>query len=41
MVISGDVLHENLVMLDMCRRLGFEVKADPAEFDLCNVKLRL
>ena len=40
-VISGDVLHENLVMLDMCRRLGFEVKADPAELDLCSVKLRL
>ncbi len=40
-VISGDVLHENLTMLDMCRRLGFEVKADPAELDLCNVKLRL
>jgi acetyltransferase len=39
--ISGDVLHENLVMLDMCRRLGFEVKADPLELDLCNVKLQL
>jgi acetyltransferase len=40
-VISGDVLHENLVMLDMCRRLGFEVRTDPLEIDLCNVKLRL
>jgi len=40
-VISGDVLHENVVMLDMCRSLGFEVKTDPAELDLCNVKLRL
>jgi acetyltransferase len=40
-VISGDVLQENVVMLDMCRSLGFEVKTDPAELDLCNVKLRL
>jgi len=40
-MISGDVLHENLVMLDMCRSLGFEVKADPTEPDLCSVKLRL
>ncbi len=29
------------LMLDMCRNLGFEVKADPHEHDLCNVKLRL
>jgi acetyltransferase len=35
------VLHENTVMLDMCRSLGFEVKADPTERDLCNVRLRL
>jgi acetyltransferase len=40
-VISGDVLHENTVMLEMCRNLGFEVKADPTERDLCNVRLRL
>jgi acetyltransferase len=40
-VISGDVLQENTIMLDMCRSLGFEVKADPTEHDLCNVKLRL
>ncbi|MGJ4945854.1 GNAT family N-acetyltransferase [Bradyrhizobium sp. HKCCYLS1011] len=40
-VISGDVLQENIVMLDMCRQLGFEVKTDPMEHDLCNVKLRL
>jgi acetyltransferase len=40
-IISGDVLKENTVMLDMCRSLGFEVKADPTEHDLCNVKLRL
>ena len=40
-VISGDVLQENLIMLQMCRDLGFEVKADPVEPGICNVKLRL
>jgi acetyltransferase len=40
-VISGDVLQENIVMLDMCRNLGFQVKADSAEPDICNVRLKL
>lgn len=40
-VISGDVLAENTVMLAMCRSLGFEVKSDPAEHDICNVRLAL
>ncbi len=39
--ISGDVLKENTIMLDMCRQLGFEVKADPVEHDLCDVRLAL
>ena len=39
--ISGDVLQENTVMLEMCRNLGFEVKTDPLEHDVCNVKLTL
>ncbi|MBR1282896.1 bifunctional acetate--CoA ligase family protein/GNAT family N-acetyltransferase [Bradyrhizobium sp. AUGA SZCCT0177] len=39
--ISGDVLTENTVMLAMCRSLGFEVKSDPTEHDICNVKLAL
>jgi acetyltransferase len=39
--ISGDVLQENAVMLEMCRSLGFEVKTDPVEHDICDVKLRL
>jgi acetyltransferase len=39
--ISGDVLAENTVMLDMCRSLGFEVKQDPVERDMCNVRLPL
>jgi acetyltransferase len=39
--ISGEVLAENTVMLDMCRKLGFEVKADTAEPGLCDVRLAL
>jgi acetyltransferase len=39
--ISGDVLAENTVMLEMCRTLGFEVKTDPIEQNICNVKLSL
>lgn len=40
-IISGDVLRENVTMLEMCRNLGFEIKVDPGEPDLCIVKLRL
>ncbi len=40
-VIFGEVLQENLIMLQMCRDLGFEVKPDPVEPGICNVKLRL
>lgn len=40
-MISGDVLKENVVMLDMCRQLGFEVRPDPVEADICNVQLEL
>jgi acetyltransferase len=39
--ISGDVLQENTVMLEMCRSLGFEVKTDPVEPDMCDVRLAL
>jgi acetyltransferase len=39
--ISGDVLQENTVMLEMCRSLGFGVKTDPVEHGICNVKLTL
>jgi acetyltransferase len=39
--IYGDVLKENTVMLEMCRQLGFEVKGDPVEHDICDVKLVL
>jgi acetyltransferase len=40
-VISGDVLQENTIMLEMCRQLGFQVKADPVEHGLCDVRLVL
>jgi acetyltransferase len=40
-VIFGDVLQDNLIMLQMCRDLGFEVKADPDEPGICKVKLKL
>jgi acetyltransferase len=39
--IFGDVLQENTAMLEMCRNLGFEVKANPFEHDLCEVRLKL
>ena len=39
--ISGDVLQENTMMLEMCRKLGFEVKSDPEEPGIRNVKLTL
>jgi acetyltransferase len=40
-VISGDVLRENTVMLEMCRNLGFEIKSSLAEHDICEVRLKL
>lgn len=39
--ISGDVLSDNSTMLSMCRDLGFQVKHDPQEHDICNVRLTL
>jgi acetyltransferase len=39
--ISGEVLQENAVMLNMCRDLGFAVKSDAAEPTLCDVTLEL
>ena len=39
--IYGDVLKENTIMLEMCRQLGFAVKGDPVEHDICDVKLML
>jgi acetyltransferase len=39
--IVGQVLHENSIMLKMCRELGFEVKTNPEDFGLCDVTLLL
>lgn len=39
--ISGQVLQENTAMLDMCRELGFQVRTDVGDSDLCEVTLAL
>jgi acetyltransferase len=39
--VAGQVLRENTVMLKMCRSLGFEIKTDRVEPDICNVVLPL
>ena len=33
--IHGQVLHENTTMLRMCRELGFDLKPDPDDRDVC------
>ena len=40
-VIEGQVLRENRIMLDMCRRLGFAVRTDPTDPDIRIVRLAL
>jgi acetyltransferase len=37
--IRGQVLRENATMLDMCRKLGFTVAADPEDPSLVVVNL--
>ena len=39
--IFGQILHENTVMLKMCRELGFEVKTDPDDYSIYDVTLVL
>jgi acetyltransferase len=39
--VHGQVLQENAAMLDMCRNLGFQVKADPQERSIVVVTLSL
>lgn len=39
--ISGQVFQENVVMLDMCRELGFQVRTDARDSNLCEVRLFL
>ena len=38
-VVEGQVLRDNTVMLDMCRKLGFAVRADPGDHDIMIVTL--
>ena len=40
-MISGDVLQDNTIMLEMCRSLGFAVRTDPVDPGICDVKLVL
>jgi acetyltransferase len=37
--VTGQILHENTVMLKMCRELGFEVKTDAEDRGLYDVTL--
>jgi acetyltransferase len=39
--VYGQILHENTVMLTMCRELGFEVKTDPEDRGIYDVTLTL
>jgi acetyltransferase len=39
--ISGEVLQENSVMLDMCRELGFAIKSDASDYTVCDVTMEL
>jgi RimJ/RimL family protein N-acetyltransferase len=39
--VEGQILHENTVMLKMCRELGFAVKTDSEDRGLCDVTLSL
>lgn len=39
--INGQVLQENTAMLAMCRDLGFDVRTDPVEPEICDVALDL
>jgi RimJ/RimL family protein N-acetyltransferase len=39
--IEGQVLHDNSTMLEMCRELGFEIRSNPDEPYISDVKLLL
>jgi acetyltransferase len=39
--IVGQILHENSVMLKMCRELGFEIKTDADDPGVYDVTLTL
>ena len=39
--LHGDVLATNERMLKMCRKLGFDIAADPEDLTLRKVRLKL
>jgi GNAT superfamily N-acetyltransferase len=39
--IEGQVLHENMAMVDMCKELGFHIRTDPDEPYICDMRLSL
>ena len=39
--IEGQVMAENIAMLDMCRELGFDIAVDPQDSDTRIVRLTL
>src|SRR5450631_3616788 len=39
--VSGDAVQENNIMLEICRNLGCEIKADPVDHGICDVTLKL
>jgi acetyltransferase len=39
--VEGQVLRENTTMLAMCRKLGFEMRSDPADPEVMLVRLAL
>ena len=40
-LIRGEVMHDNAAMLQMCRKLGFQVAIDPQDASIAVVKLPL
>ena len=39
--IEGQVLRDNVTMLNMCRELGFEITTDPNDMDVWLVRRRI
>ena len=40
-IIEGQVLRDNVTMLNMCRELGFEITTDPNDMDVWLVRRRI
>jgi acetyltransferase len=39
--VEGQILRENVTMLQMCREFGFEIAEDAQDRSICIAKLRL